>query len=307
MNTRITHAMTQRNVLADLNAVSNRLARTQSKIASNREIERPSDNPFGTTQAMALRQNLAATQQYQRNSEDAAGWQEATEGALDQITTDVQRARALLVQGSSDSSDPTSRESLAAELEQIIQGIKQDANATYRGSYLLSGSETGTAPYEQGPADTYLGDDAGYTGSTPGVVREIGPGVSLTINTVGREILGDGPTSGDGKLLDVLRDAVTDLRADDGTALTTNLARLDTNLDKLLEVRARNGARSNRVESAMGRLAEVEEATVSQLSKTEDVDIAKALIDFNSQTAAYQSALRAGASIVQTSLLDFLR
>ncbi len=87
MNTRITHAMTQRNVLADLNAVSNRLARTQSKIASNREIERPSDNPFGTTQAMALRQNLAATQQYQRNSEDAAGWQEATEGALDQITT----------------------------------------------------------------------------------------------------------------------------------------------------------------------------------------------------------------------------
>ncbi len=57
----------------------------------------------------------------------------------------------------------------------------------------------------------------------------------------------------------------------------------------------------------MGRLAEVEEATVSQLSKTEDVDIAKALIDFNSQTAAYQSALRAGASIVQTSLLDFLR
>ena len=51
----------------------------------------------------------------------------------------------------------------------------------------------------------------------------------------------------------------------------------------------------------------MEESTVKQLSQTEDADIAKTLIDFNSQQAAYQSALRAGASLVQTSLLDFLR
>jgi flagellar hook-associated protein 3 FlgL len=35
--------------------------------------------------------------------------------------------------------------------------------------------------------------------------------------------------------------------------------------------------------------------------------MAQTLIDFNSQSAAYQSALRAGASIVQTSLMDFLK
>ena len=46
---------------------------------------------------------------------------------------------------------------------------------------------------------------------------------------------------------------------------------------------------------------------LGQLSKTEDADIAETLIELNSQTAAYQAALRAGASIVQTSLMDFLR
>ena len=46
MSNRITHSMMQRNVLADLNAVSDRLSRTQSKIASNREISKPSDDPF---------------------------------------------------------------------------------------------------------------------------------------------------------------------------------------------------------------------------------------------------------------------
>ena len=44
-----------------------------------------------------------------------------------------------------------------------------------------------------------------------------------------------------------------------------------------------------------------------QLSDTEDADIAKTMIDFNSQSAAYQASLRAGANIVQASLMDFLR
>ena len=200
MSSRITHGMMSRNVLADLNAVSTRLSKTQQKIASNKEISRPSDDPFDASRAMALRQSLAATRQQQRNAQDAAGWQDATEQSLGQITDLVHRARELVVRGATDSAD-----------------------------------------------------------------------------------------------------------AQDRVAIATELANLDKNLDTLLEVRARNGARTNRLDSALSRLGEVEESTVKQLSLTEDADIAKTIIDFNSQQAAYQSALRAGASLVQASLLDFLR
>ena len=302
MSNRITHGMMQRNVLADLNAVSARLSKTQTKIASNKEISRPSDDPFDASRAMALRQSLAATRQHQRNAEDAQGWQEATEQSLGQITDLVHRARELIVRGATDSADSADRTSIATELDQIIESIKQNANATYRGSYLFSGSKTDTLPYRQGAGDAYGGDEAGLDPLVPGVLREIGPGVTMPINTVAREFLGDG------KLLDTLRDAADALCADDAAALRdTQLGRLDDNLDTLLEVRARNGARSNRLDSALSRLSEVEESTVKQLSLTEDADIAKTLIDFNSQQAAYQSALRAGASLVQVSLLDFLR
>ena len=87
----------------------------------------------------------------------------------------------------------------------------------------------------------------------------------------------------------------------------TTLAQLDENLNNVLEVRARNGARSNRMESALGRLGQIEDATRSQLSDVEDADIAKTLIELSSQTAAYQSALKSGANLVQSSLMDFLR
>ena len=52
------------------------------------------------------------------------------------------------------------------------------------------------------------------------MVREIGPGVTMSINTVAREILGDGRAApADGKLLNTLRDIADHLRANDGAAL----------------------------------------------------------------------------------------
>ena len=313
MAMRITTSMVQRNILADLNSISSKLTKSQMKAASNKEISRPSDDPFATAQAMALRQSLSANQQHQRNVEDAMGWMDATEQALMDMTDSVEKAKTLLVQGTSDSVDQTSREAIASELEQLIEGIKQTANTSYRGSYLFAGTETSTRPYASTsspyvPADdAYLGDEAGWNPAMPGIIREIGPGVSMSINVVARQMLGDGQGAGDGKLLDVMRDAVDNLRAGNSTALRGDMDRLETNFDSLLEVRAGNGAKTNRLEAALGRLTQLEESVTDQLSKTEDADIAKTLIELNSQTAAYQAALRAGASIVQTSLMDFLR
>jgi flagellar hook-associated protein 3 FlgL len=280
MSMRITNAMVTRNVLASLNEVSDKLTRAQQKAASGKEISRPSDDPFNAARAMALRQGMSATQQYKRNIEDAAGWTEATEQALAQITEVAQRARDLLVQGGTDAADPTSREAIAAELEQIIESVKETASATYRGAYLFSGTDINDRPYLPGADDSYHGDQAGADPAIPGVIREIGPGVTMTINTVGSAVLGRGQAAADGKLLHVLRDAVDDLRAGDG---------------------------GNRLDAALTRLDEVEESQLRQLTDTESADIAKVLIELNSQTAAYQSALRAGASIVQSSLMDFLR
>ena len=308
MSTRITTSMVQRNVLADLNSISTRLSRTQTKAASNREISRPSDDPFAASQAMALRQSLESTRQHQSNVQDAIGWMDASEQALSLTTDVVQRARDLIVKGGTDTSDAAVRTGIVAELEQIVQSVKQNVAVSYRGSYLFAGAMTSQRPYADGADDAYHGDQAGSDPAVPGIAREIGPGVTITINTVGSDVLGGGQAAGDDKLLHVLRDAIDHLRAGDTASLRgTDLQRLGRNLDGLLELRAANGARTNRLEAALDRLGQVEDATRAQLSGTEDADIAKTLIELSSQTAAYQAALRAGASIVQSSLMDFLR
>ena len=85
------------------------------------------------------------------------------------------------------------------------------------------------------------------------------------------------------------------------------MSRLDANLDNLLAARARNGAQSNRLDAATSRLQDLETATTKQLSDTQDADFTQTMMDLNSQSAAYQAALRAGATIVQSSLMDFLK
>jgi flagellar hook-associated protein 3 FlgL len=296
MNTRITTGMTQRNVLADLNRVNERLTRTQQKLASGREITRPSDDPFNASRALALRTSMESTQQYQRNIQDALGWQETAEIALSDITDAIHRAHELAVQGASDTAPIEARLAIAAEIDALIEEVKQNANTTYRGRYVFAGTATDAPPY-------VAGDDL-YHGAPDEVERQIGPGVALAIGLRADTFLGNGA---DGKLLQVLRDVSTHLKADDGAALRADLALLGAKEDELLGVRALNGARQNRLDAGLARLAEVEESTLKQLSETEDADIARTLIEFSSQQAAYQAALKAGASIVQASLMDFLR
>jgi flagellar hook-associated protein 3 FlgL len=306
VNTRMTTSMVQRSVLSDLNALSLKLAKTQAKAASQKEITRPSDDPFGTAKAMGLRAAQNANTQYQKNIDNGTGWMDATESTLASVGDFLNRATSLITEGANDTADQTSRNSIAEEIDQIIQGVKETANAQFAGSYVMSGTATGVAPYVQGDDDTYKGDDAGLDPAVPGVLREIGSGVTLSINTVAREVLGDGQASGDGKILNLLRDVADHLRANDGAALKADLGTAEKNLDNLLEVRARNGARTNRLEAASTRLDQIQEALTKQLSDTEDADFAKTMIDFNSQSVAYQAALKAGANIVQSSLMDFL-
>jgi len=295
---RITQSMLTTNLLADLQNVTNRLAQTQNQLSSGKQITKPSDDPFGTARALQFRADLAANQQYQANVNDASGWQNATDTALGQIGNLTLRARDLLVQGANDTVGAAGRQSIAAEIDQIIESIKSVGNTTYAGRYIFAGSKTTAAPYTPGGADAYLGD-------TASLQREIGPGVQMPFNVDGASVIGDGSTAG--SLLATLRQISTDLKANNSTALQGgDLSALDTANAAVTTMRATVGARTNRLSSALSRLQQLQESTTQLLSQTEDVDMAQATVNFSQQQVAYQAALKAGAQIIQPSLMDFL-
>lgn len=289
--------MTARLLLSDLMGAAERLAATQQRIASGKQLAVPSDDPFATSRALQLRAELEQYRQYQRNVREALGWQSVTDGALAQISAFTLRARELLIQGATDSAGPAAREAIATEIDQIVAAVKGTANAQYAGRYVFAGTKTMTAPYSQ-TSDAYAGDQNPVT-------REIGPGVRVPVSVDGLSVVGDGATG----LIAALRRIAADLRTPGSTAALqgADLQALDAAHDAITNARAVVGALGNRLEAAQSRLGELEESSLRLLSETEDADMAKTLVEYSTQQAAYQAALKAGAQLIRPSLLDFLR
>jgi flagellar hook-associated protein 3 FlgL len=193
---------------------------------------------------------------------------------------------------------------MALEVEQLTESIKQDANTQYAGQYVFSGTATTTPPYEQGANDKYKGNEET-------VSRAVGPGASVTVTTNISAALGNGEGAEDGKLLDTLRTIAKDLRggtAEDRSALgTTDLQKLDANIETLTQLQATAGSATDQLQTALTRNEDLQTSITEALSNIDDTNIAATSVAYANEQAAYEAALRAGATIVQESLLNFLQ
>jgi flagellar hook-associated protein 3 FlgL len=301
MTERITFQMQSGPMLASLNSDLNQLDNTQMQMSSGRQINQPSDNPYGTTLAMQLNGDLTALGSYNDAVNDGTAWANTTAGALNSVQQMVQSARTLIVEGLNGVNNQTSLDSIAAQVTQIVSQVKQTANSEYNGQYIFSGTATGTAPYLTG-----AGASDTYQGNTGAINRAIGPGTTVQVNAGLGAVLGNGQASNDGLLLNTLENAASDLAAGNQSALGTDLSQLDTNNDALIDLQSNVGATQTRLQLASTRITSFQLADQTQLGNTVNVDMASASINLSTEQAAYSAALQSGAQILQTSLLNFL-
>jgi len=290
---RITQGMNQRHVLADLQRVQERLSQAQGQVSSGKRVEKPSDDPLAAGRATRLRADLDATDAFSTNVDEAKSWLDSSDAALSSLTSVVQRVRELTVQAANGSTSDSARQSIKTQVDQLIEEAKTTLNSAYDGRYLFSGTATDTPPYATATGDAYQGD------ANP-VLRQIGPGVTVQVNVTADDALST--------LLPALRTLSTHLGANDVTSLgTSDLRALDAGLTTVTGLQSQVGAITNRVTAAGSRLADLSDVTTTLLSNTQDADLPKALTDLSAQQTALQSALRGGATLIQQSLMDFLR
>jgi flagellar hook-associated protein 3 FlgL len=304
MSNRIATGMVTSSTLNDINSALAKLERSSEELSSGRTILRPSDNPYGASHAIDLQSQLDGLTSYTANVQDGISWTSTTSGAMSNMSSVVQRVRELLVQSSNATYNQGDLNSVATEVSQLTETLKQDANTQYAGQYVFSGTLTTTAPYKQGPEDA-------YQGNAEAISRSIGPGgASITVNTNISSLLGNGAGSGDGKLLETLRtisEHLTGGTAEDRAALnSTDLKAIDASMETLTQLQATTGSVTNQLTVASTRIEDLQSSITKTLSNTQDADFAKTTMAYSNEQAGYQAALRAGATIVQESLLNFL-
>ena len=297
---RVTQLMTSQTVLANLENQFNQLSTTTDELSSGLKISQPSDDPYGASVALQLNDAISSLGQYSTNVQDGTAWAQTAGTALTDISNVIQTVQGLVVEGGGGTLSQSQMTSAASEVNQLIDQIKQDANTTYDGNYIFSGSALETQPYQTGSNDAYQGN----TGS---VSRQIGPGVSVSVNVSISQLLGNGTSANDGLLLDTLRTISSDLSSGNTSALqSTDLDNLQSNQGTLEQMQATMGALSSRLQLASSRITTTTSDDQSALASDQDTDMATAAVTYSTEQAAYEAALKASASIVQSSLLDFL-
>ena len=93
--------------------------RAQEQLSTGRIINRPSDSPTGTNDAMRLRAELARPQQYARNADDGIGWlgHDRRTLTVDARTASAEPATSCVQGASTGSTGPQAREALAVEVD----------------------------------------------------------------------------------------------------------------------------------------------------------------------------------------------
>jgi flagellar hook-associated protein 3 FlgL len=267
----------------------------QNQLSSGKLITKPSDSPGGAVIAMQHRSDMASLNQYSRNADDGMGWLNMADTALGSASTQLNRARELVLTGlsSGTSGSDQAREAIALEVDNIRSSMIDLANTTYLDRPIFGGTTPGNVAYDE--YGVYQGDQGE-------VNRTIGANATVRVDTNGDKVFG----SGSGNVFNLLEQIAKDLRYNP-SGLSTDLADVDTAQKRVQTGLAGVGSRYNQVsqmqQSAENRVLDLR----SQLSDVEDIDLPKTITELSLQQTAYQAALAATAKVIQPSLVDFLR
>lgn len=289
---RITTASQNATTERNLQVAMNRLATVQNKAGSQKEIGRPSDDPSGTANAMAIRAQQRQNDQFMRNVQDANGWLSTADTALGTTTDLLQQLRDAAVKGANDGGlSPDAKEAIALELEQLHDSLVSVANTKFMGRHVFAGD-----------SDAPAAVDASYKFSGTGSVdRRIGPNSSVRVDADGASVFGENGTS----VFALVTNIVADLRS--GTNIGSRIGEVDKFMQKALGVHSKIGASHAAVLAADESLLTDAVSLEGQRSVIEDIDLGSVALQLKTQELAYQAALSAAARTLQPSLMDFLR
>ncbi len=303
MSDRITPAMLTSSTLNGLNASLAALQHTSDELSSGKKIIEASDNPYGASRVIDLQSQLDGLSSYAKGAQEGISWENTASSAMANMSSVLESVRELLVRAPNGTYNAGDLEHMAAEVDQLTEAVKQDANTQYAGQYIFAGTDTTTAPYEPGAEDAYKGN-AGT------IARAIGPGLSVVVNTNISSLMGSGQGAADGKLLDTLRTISEHLKGgtpEDVSALgSSDLSNLEGSIETLTQLQATAGSVTNQLQTATSRIEGLQGTITAGLSNIADTNVAETAIAYSNEQAAYEAALRAGATIIQESLLQFL-
>lgn len=339
---RVSDKMTFNQSVHNMNKNRNDLLVYQNQAATQKRINKPSDDALGAARVLEAKTEITGFDQFKRNILSAKEFVEFSEQSLGQISDLLIRAKELAIDQADDAGNgPETRRIAASEIKQIYQQIVNIGNQRLGDRFIFGGHKSTTAPFDM--SGEYFGDDneiqvqidkSSYmTMNIPGSVvflgrklnQEVPPEAILKDDKTTVEVRGPAAVESSmakqalvskeqgswgnrsTNIFDTLRDLEIGLNANDKSVVQTSLDELENAFNQINMARGELGSRVSSLNTGLETLQKMNIDAKANQSQIEDVDMFDLVNNLSKTQNQLEASLTTSSKMLQTSLLDFLK
>ncbi|KOG92411.1 flagellin B [Aeromonas media] len=278
INTNVSSLNAQRNLMN----TNKSLDTSYTRLASGLRINTAKDDAAGLQISNRLTSQVNGLDQGNRNANDGISVAQTAEGAMDEVTSMLQRMRTLAQQSANGSNNSDDRVALQQEYDQLTTEINRiSGDTTFGGQKLLDGTYKGSFQ---------VGADAGQTitfkmtsaFTIKGIASATKGSATVTTTTTGEPYTIDKITSA------VTTTSVSSIKT--AKDAQTAMANLDFMIKAVDSKRAELGAVQNRFDSTIRNQSNVSENLSAARSRIRDADFATETANLTKQNILQQAA-----------------
>ena len=253
-------------------SASNMLATSMERLSTGKRINSAKDDAAGLAISSSMTSQIRGMNQGIRNANDGISMAQTAEGALDEVTNNLQRMRELEVQKGNGTYSPDDIKNIKAEQDALSKQITNVlTNTKFNGTALFAGTA--------GTGDGKVSIQAGAN-STDAIELDLGGDLSATATGVGTVVTATGSAGA--------------------------LGDYDTAISNVSNRRANLGASQNQLQSAVNNLTSNATNLSDAKSRIQDTDfssettaLAKAQILSQASTAMLSQANQSQQSVLK--------
>lgn len=297
---RITEYLSDSTFKRQIQRNRSQMVKYNDQIASGKRVTKASDDSVSYLSAKLIDEHIRKNEQYQVNANNGLFQARNTQDALDHMNDLLTSFKTLTVQAANESLNAGDRELIASQVASLKEEFVELANSKFNDVYLFAGTNSDQKPFfEDGAAAGGIGTSS--TGTPLKVLA--GEGVPVETTVTGLD-LRDGP---EGDLFEIFQSAIDAMNTNDTAAIQDSIDKVGGSIAHVAGLSTDVANQINRLDFAVERLEDRIIGQSGEVSRLTDADIVESMLNFQNAQTSYDAVLGIHSTMMQTSLLNYLR
>lgn len=287
-------------LLAALNDNQQQINDDLEQISSGRSVNQPSDNPAAAAALVVNADQTSQANQFLSSISTVSGELQSADSTLNSVTTALQQAISLGVEGANGTLNASDQQALAVQVQGIQSQLVNLANLAYQGNYVFAGTATSTPPYV---LDSTSSSGVTYQGNSGVNSITIGNQYTVQTNLPGSQLF----SSSSNDVFQAIQDLITGLQSGNATAISTAVGELTNASNYIDQQRVFYGNTISQL-NAQTTYLNSETTQLSQQQNTLGAANMPAVIsNLESAQVSRQATLESMSNTLQNNLFNYLR